>query len=88
MRLIDSHCHLNYEGLVERQDEVLEHARERGVAGFLNISTRQTRMGRRSSRSPSASPTSGRASASIRTRPTRIPTSAPPRWSRPPTIRA
>ena len=41
MRLIDSHCHLNYEGLVERQAEVLEHARERGVAGFLNISTRQ-----------------------------------------------
>jgi TatD DNase family protein len=41
MRLIDSHCHLNYEGLVERQDEVLENARNRGVAGFLNISTRQ-----------------------------------------------
>ena len=41
MRLIDSHCHLNYEGLVERQDEVLENARGRGVQGFLNISTRQ-----------------------------------------------
>jgi TatD DNase family protein len=41
VRLIDSHCHLNYEGLVERQDEVLESARERGVHGFLNISTRQ-----------------------------------------------
>ncbi|HEV8407131.1 MAG TPA: TatD family hydrolase [Sphingomicrobium sp.] len=41
MRLIDSHCHLNYEGLVERQAEVLEKARERGVTGFLNISTRQ-----------------------------------------------
>src|SRR5206468_3597040 len=41
MRLIDSHCHINYEGLVERQDEVLETARERGVTGFLNISTRQ-----------------------------------------------
>ena len=41
MRLIDSHCHLNYEGLAERQDEVLENARERGVAGFLNISTRK-----------------------------------------------
>jgi TatD DNase family protein len=39
--LIDSHCHLNYEGLVERQAEVLEKARERGVIGFLNISTRQ-----------------------------------------------
>lgn len=42
MRLIDSHCHLNYEGLVERQDEVLENARERGIQGFLNISTRQS----------------------------------------------
>jgi TatD DNase family protein len=41
MRLIDSHCHLNYEGLVERQAEALDNARERGVAGFLNISTRQ-----------------------------------------------
>jgi TatD DNase family protein len=45
MRLIDSHCHLNYEGLVERQDEVLDNARERGVTGFLNISTRQKEWG-------------------------------------------
>jgi TatD DNase family protein len=45
VRLIDSHCHLNYEGLVERQDEVLENARNRGVAGFLNISTRQREWG-------------------------------------------
>ena len=45
MRLIDSHCHLNYEGLVERQAEVLENARERGVAGFLNISTGQREWG-------------------------------------------
>jgi TatD DNase family protein len=42
VRLIDSHCHLNYEGLAERQDEVLATARARGVAGFLNISTRQS----------------------------------------------
>jgi TatD DNase family protein len=41
MRLIDSHCHLNYEGLAKRQDEVLETARAAGVTGFLNISTRQ-----------------------------------------------
>ena len=41
MKLIDSHCHLNYEGLAERQGEVLDNARNRGVAGFLNISTRQ-----------------------------------------------
>jgi len=45
MRLIDSHCHLNYEGLVERQAQVLENARERGVSGFLNISTRQSEWG-------------------------------------------
>ncbi len=41
MRLIDSHCHLNYEGLAERRDEVLASARAAGVTGFLNISTRQ-----------------------------------------------
>ena len=45
MRLIDSHCHLNYEGLAERQGEVLDSARSRGVAGFLNISTRQREWG-------------------------------------------
>jgi TatD DNase family protein len=45
MRLIDSHCHLNYEGLVERQAEALENARNRGVSGFLNISTRQREWG-------------------------------------------
>ena len=42
MRLIDSHCHLNYEGLAERSDEVLAAARAAGVTGFLNISTRQS----------------------------------------------
>jgi TatD DNase family protein len=42
LRLIDSHCHLNYAGLVERQAEALENARARGVTGFLNISTRQS----------------------------------------------
>jgi TatD DNase family protein len=41
MRLIDSHCHLNYEGLAERREEVLNTARAAGVTGFLNISTRQ-----------------------------------------------
>ena len=45
MRLIDSHCHLNYEGLAGHQDEVLENARKRGVSGFLNISTRQKEWG-------------------------------------------
>ena len=42
MRLIDSHCHLNYDGIAERQEEVLDAARARGVAGFLNISTRRS----------------------------------------------
>jgi TatD DNase family protein len=41
VKLVDSHCHLNYEGLAERQDEVLDRARARGVGAFLNISTRQ-----------------------------------------------
>ncbi|MDQ3477684.1 MAG: TatD family hydrolase [Pseudomonadota bacterium] len=41
MKLVDSHCHLNYDGLAERQDEVLDAARARGVTAFLNISTRQ-----------------------------------------------
>ena len=40
--LIDSHCHLNYEGLAERQGEVLANARAAGVTGFLNISTRES----------------------------------------------
>jgi TatD DNase family protein len=39
--LIDSHCHLNYKGLVEDQQGVLARAREAGIGGFLNISTRQ-----------------------------------------------
>jgi TatD DNase family protein len=45
MRLIDSHCHLTYEGLADRQGEVLENARKRGVEGFLNISTRRKEWG-------------------------------------------
>ena len=40
--LIDSHCHLNYKGLIEDQPQVLERARESGVTGFLNISTRRS----------------------------------------------
>ena len=39
--LIDSHCHLEYKGLVEDRAGVLERARAAGIAGFLNISTRQ-----------------------------------------------
>lgn len=37
---VDSHCHLNYKGLVEDQAGVLERARVAGVAAMLNISTR------------------------------------------------
>lgn len=39
--LIDSHCHLNYKGLVEEQAAVLERARAVGVEAMLNISTRE-----------------------------------------------
>ena len=38
--LIDSHCHLNYKGLVDDQQGVLDRARAAGISGFLNISTR------------------------------------------------
>ncbi|SHN54030.1 TatD family hydrolase [Erythrobacter sanguineus] len=38
--LVDSHCHLEYKGLVEDQAEVLARARAAGVGAFLNISTR------------------------------------------------
>src|SRR5688572_19644172 len=37
---IDSHCHLNYQGLVEDQAGVLARARAAGVSAMLNISTR------------------------------------------------
>jgi TatD DNase family protein len=37
---VDSHCHLNYPKLVERQAEVLANARTAGVSTMLNISTR------------------------------------------------
>lgn len=40
--LVDSHCHLNYEGIVEHQDAVLDRARDAGVGRFLNISTRES----------------------------------------------
>lgn len=39
--LIDSHCHLEYKGLVEDQAGVLDRARQAGVGGFLSISTSQ-----------------------------------------------
>lgn len=41
MTFVDSHCHLNYKGLIEDQANVLERARARGVGTMLNISTRE-----------------------------------------------
>ena len=43
--LVDSHCHLNYKGLVEDQHAVLARARAVGVTAFLNISTRRSEWG-------------------------------------------
>jgi TatD DNase family protein len=40
--LVDSHCHLNYKGLVEDQPAVLARARDAGVTAMLNISTRES----------------------------------------------
>lgn len=40
--LVDSHCHLEYKGLVEDRADVLTRARAAGVGAFLNISTRQS----------------------------------------------
>ena len=39
--LVDSHCHLEYEGLVEDQDAALDRARGAGIEAFLNISTKR-----------------------------------------------
>ncbi|MEM7778942.1 MAG: TatD family hydrolase [Pseudomonadota bacterium] len=39
--LVDSHCHLEYKGLVEDQAGVLARARQAGVGAFLNISTKE-----------------------------------------------
>mgnify|MGYP000518813045 CR=1 FL=1 len=40
--LVDSHCHLEYEGLVDDQAAVLARARAVGVGAFLNISTKRS----------------------------------------------
>jgi TatD DNase family protein len=39
---IDSHCHLNYKGLIEDQAAVIARARSAGVTTMLNISTRES----------------------------------------------
>jgi len=43
--LVDSHCHLNYKGLVEQQADVLARAGAAGVGTMLNISTREREWG-------------------------------------------
>ena len=43
--LVDSHCHLEYEGVVESQSDVLDRARKAGVGAFLNISTKRAEWG-------------------------------------------
>lgn len=40
--LVDSHCHLEYEGLIDDQAAVLARARAAGVGAFLNISTKRS----------------------------------------------
>lgn len=40
--LVDSHCHLNYKGLIEDQLQVIARARAAGVTTMLNISTRES----------------------------------------------
>lgn len=40
--LVDSHCHLNYPGLVEDQPAVLARARAAGVGAMVNIATRES----------------------------------------------
>lgn len=43
--LVDSHCHLEYKGLIEDQAAVIARARAAGVGAFLNISTRKSEWG-------------------------------------------
>lgn len=38
--IVDSHCHLNYKGLVEDQAEVIDRARGQGVGCMLAINTK------------------------------------------------
>lgn len=38
--IVDSHCHLNYKGIVEEQDAVIARARDAGVGCMLSINTK------------------------------------------------
>lgn len=46
MLVVDSHCHLDYEGLAERLPEVLEAAEQAGVGLMVSISTRVGKFAR------------------------------------------
>lgn len=37
--MIDTHCHLTYDGLRDRLDEVLAYAKTRGVTGMVSVGT-------------------------------------------------
>lgn len=39
MHLIDSHCHLTFDGLFDRVDDVIARARDAGVSRFVTIAT-------------------------------------------------
>lgn len=39
--LIDTHCHLNYPGLVEQEEAVISRASDAGVTTLISISTRE-----------------------------------------------
>lgn len=39
---VDSHCHLNYQGLVEQQADAIDRARAGGVSAMLTIATRES----------------------------------------------
>ena len=39
-KFADSHCHLNYPGLVEKQPDVIERMRKAGIAYALNVCTK------------------------------------------------
>ena len=43
--LVDSHCHLSYEGLSEQVPDVLERAREAGVTYMLCICSSLSEFG-------------------------------------------
>jgi len=44
MFVVDSHCHLDFEGMEERLPQVLDHARDAGVGLMVSISSRVRRF--------------------------------------------